>query len=193
MDDRIAAFVFRNRRFFSIAAFVVPMVLKFYLHGTTSLLLLIVGAIVAAVGIGFRVYSAGYLWGRHIVTEIESDFLCTSGPFAYIRNPLYLGNFVVGIGLCISLNEWYAYGIFLLEFVYLYSVIIPYEERFLEEKFGNAYAQYKARTGTFLPKRKGHQSGEKLLPNYRLGFASEVSYIIILVIAFAIFYFFFVK
>jgi protein-S-isoprenylcysteine O-methyltransferase Ste14 len=193
MDDRIAAFVFRNRRFFSIAAFVVPMVLKFYLHGTTSLLLLIVGAIVAAVGIGFRVYSAGYLWGRHIVTEIESDFLCTSGPFAYIRNPLYLGNFVVGIGLCISLNEWYAYGIFLLEFVYLYSVIIPYEERFLEEKFGNAYAQYKARTGTFLPKRKGHQSGERLLPNYRLGFASEVSYIIILVIAFAIFYFFFVK
>lgn len=193
MDDRIAAFVFRNRRFFSIAAFVLPMVLKFYLHGTTSLLLLIVGAIVAAVGIGFRVYSAGYLWGRHIVTEIESDFLCTSGPFAYIRNPLYLGNFVVGIGLCISLNEWYAYGIFLLEFVYLYSVIIPYEERFLEEKFGNAYAQYKARTGTFLPKRKGHQSGERLLPNYRLGFASEVSYIIILVIAFAIFYFFFVK
>jgi len=193
MDNRIPVFVFKNRRFAPIAAFMVPMVLKFYLRGSTTLLLFIVGLIIVVLGMAFRICSAGYLLGRHTVTEVQSDFLCTSGPFAYIRNPLYLGNFVVGIGLCISLNEWYAYTIFIIEYACLYSIIIPYEGRFLQERFGNAYLEYKAHTGTFLPRLKGYKGGKKLHPDYKLGFASEIRYLIILVTAFIIIYLLFVR
>ncbi|NQT82824.1 isoprenylcysteine carboxylmethyltransferase family protein [bacterium] len=193
MDNRIPAFVFRHRRFVPIATLMLLVILKICLHGTTSLLMLIAGALIVASGMGFRIYSAGYLWGRHTVTEVESDFLCASGPFAYIRNPLYLGNFAVGMGVCVSLNEWYAYAIFIAEYAFLYSIIIPYEERFLEEKFGDAYAEYKARTRRFLPRLKGYKGGARVSPNYKSGAASEKYYLVILGMTFILFYLLFVR
>lgn len=192
MSNEIPAFVFRYRKFAPIITFIVAVVLKFHLHGTASLRLLLMGLAIVVLGMAFRIYSAGYLLGRHIVTEVESDFLCTSGPFAYTRNPLYLGNFVVGIGLCVALNEWYAYAIFLIEYICLYSILIPHEERFLQRNFGNAYLEYKSHTGRFLPRRKGFRGGANVRPNYRLGAANETRYLIILLIAFLLFYLLFV-
>ncbi len=193
MDNTIPVFVFRNRRFVSITTFIVPTVLKFCLDGTTSLLLFGLGSIIVVAGMAFRMYSAGYLWGKHIVTKIESDFLCTSGPFAYIRNPLYLGNFVIGLGFCISLNEWYAYAIFIIAYTCLYSIVIPHERKFLQEKFGNAYLEYRARTGRFLPRLKSYQGGKKPHPDRKLGVASEIYHLIILVIAFITIFLLFVR
>jgi protein-S-isoprenylcysteine O-methyltransferase Ste14 len=193
IGDKIAAVVFKHRRFVTITIFVIPMLLKLYLRGTTSLLSLLAGIIIVAIGMAFRGYSAGHLWGKHTVTEIESDFLRTSGPFAYIRNPLYVGNFVVGIGLCVALNEWYAYVIFVTGYVFLYSIVIPYEESFLEQEFGEAYLEYKKHTNRFLPRFRSYKGGTKIAPNYKLGLASEKYYILILAIAFILFYFLFVE
>ena len=85
MDSRFSAFVFKNRRFFSIISLIVVMGLKFYLKGSTSLFLFATGLIIVAIGIVFRMYCAGYLLGRHIVTKVEAEVLCVSGPFAYLR------------------------------------------------------------------------------------------------------------
>ena len=193
MDNRISAFVFRHRKFAPSATLLVLVILKICLHGTTSLLLLIAGSFIAASGMAFRIYSAGYLRGRHIVTEVESDYLCTSGPFAYIRNPLYIGNFAVGMGVCVALNEWYAYAIFVAEYACLYSIIIPYEERFLQEQFGDAYAEYRVRTRRFLPRLKGYKGGARVGPDFNSGAASEKYYLAILIIMFIVFYSLFVR
>jgi protein-S-isoprenylcysteine O-methyltransferase Ste14 len=193
VDSRISAFVFRHRKFAPSATLLVLVILKICLHGTTSLPLLITGSLIAASGMAFRVYSAGYLGGRHIVTEVESDYLCTSGPFAHIRNPLYMGNFAVGMGVCVALNEWYAYAIFIAEYACLYSIIIPYEERFLREKFGDAYAEYEARTRRFLPRLKGYKGGARVSPDFTSGAASEKYYIAILIIVFIVFHALFVR
>jgi len=44
-------------------------------------------------------------------------------------------------------NEWYAYTLFMLSYGFVYSIVIPYEQGFLQEKFGDAYLEYKAHTG----------------------------------------------
>ncbi len=193
MDNKIAAFVFKNRKFFTITAYAIPTGLKLCLHGTTSLLFIIVGLTVMLSGMALRTYSAGYLLGRHTVTKVEADFLCTSGPFAYIRNPLYLGNIIVGIGTCISLNEWFGYPIIILNYIFMYSIIIPFEERFLQEKYGNVFTEYKNHIRRFLPKLRGYRNDAKVRFNIKLGFLSEISYLVILLITFLCFYFLFVK
>jgi len=171
----------------------VSMIIKFYVGGTTTLPLFISGSLVMAVVQAFRMYAASYLWGRQAVTKIEADFLCTAGPYGHIRNPLYLGNFLIGIGLCIAINEWYAYTLFIVSYVFVYSIVIPYEERFLQEKFGDVYAEYKAHIGRLLPRLKGYESGAKVVPNYKAGVFGEIHVPIILALISLSIYMLFVR
>jgi len=174
-------------------ALAVSMVKKFYLGGTTTLPFFIVGLMIMVVVQALRMYAASYLWGKQAVTKIEADFLCTAGPYAYIRNPLYLGNFLIGIGLCIAINEWYAYALFVISYVFVYSIVIPYEERFLQEKFGDTYAEYKAHTGRLMPKLKGYKSGTKVIPNYKAGVLGEIHVPIFLAVMSLFIYLLFVR
>lgn len=152
------------------------------------MLSLLVGLVIVVIVQTFRMYSASYLWGRQAVGKIEAEFLCTAGPYAYIRNPLYLGNFFIGIGLCIAINEWYAYAFFITSYAFVYSIVIPYEEKFLQEKFGATYAEYKTQTGRLLPRFKGYKSEEKVTPNYKAGILGEIHVPIILAIIFVSIY-----
>ena len=144
MNDKFSASVFRTRGVYMFIALVGSMVLKFYLGGTTTLPLFVGGVTIMAVVQVFRMYAASYLWGKQAVTMIGADFLCTAGPYIYVRNPLYLGNFLIGISLCIAINEWYAYALFIISYAFVYSIVIPYEEKFLQEKFGDAYIEVKS-------------------------------------------------
>src|SRR5471030_2759735 len=91
-------------------------------------------------GIGFiiagaliRLWSNGY--------AIKNDKLTTSGPYAFVRNPLYLGTFLIAIGFVIVLKsspsylEWIAGGIFLLALSFMYYQTIHAEQGMLFEKF----------------------------------------------------------
>jgi protein-S-isoprenylcysteine O-methyltransferase Ste14 len=193
MKNKIATFVFKNRKFFTITAYVIPTALKLYLHGTTTLLFLIIGLIIVVLGITLRIYSAGYMLGKHIVTTVGADHLCTDGPFAYVRNPLYVGNILVGIGTCISLNEWYGYAIIILHYIVMYIFIIPHEEKFLHNKFGNVYVEYKNNIRRFIPKLQGYRNNVKVIFNLKLGFLSEKYFTVVLLINILIIYFLFVK
>jgi protein-S-isoprenylcysteine O-methyltransferase Ste14 len=193
MNNEIPFLIFKYRRFFSVKALTIGILLKHYLKGTTSIQLILAGIIIVGAGMAFRMHSAGYLFGRHIETEIGASFLCSSGPFAYIRNPLYLGNFVIGIGVAVSLNEWYGYALFFVQYALVYSFLIPYEERYLLEKFGDVYADYSTHVRRFLPKLSSYKGPNKVIPKYKQGILSEKYHMLILVLAFLIFRFLFVK
>ncbi|HCJ66451.1 MAG TPA: isoprenylcysteine carboxylmethyltransferase family protein, partial [Elusimicrobia bacterium] len=60
----------------------------------TSLFLLVVGIEIAFFGLLIRFWAAGYLR--------KSEELCISGPYAYVRHPLYLGSFLLGFGFCLA-------------------------------------------------------------------------------------------
>lgn len=138
-------------------------------------------------------YAASYLWGRQAVTEVGADFLCTSGPFAYTRNPLYLGNLIIGIGTSIALNEWYAYVLFALSWVFVYSIVIPHEEKYLQERFGNVYKEYMAHTGRVKPTLRPYKSNAQITPDYRAGILGEIHAPLVLAVIFAAIYILFVK
>ncbi len=193
MSRRVSEFVFKNRKFIHITTAVVPIPVKFLLHGTTTYQLWIAGVCLMLLGITFRMYTAGYLSGAHTTTSIHADFICTSGPFAHIRNPLYLGNFIIGLSLAIAFNEWYGYLVFVLHYIIVYSILIPYEEKFLADKFGETFAEYRAHSRRFLPKLKSFRGGPKITPNFKLGVLSERYYFLILILLFAILFFLFVK
>jgi len=174
MNSRVSEFVFRTRGLYMFMALAISIVIKFYLGGTTTLPFFLAGLIIMATVQAFRMYAASYLWGRQAITKIEADFLCTAGPYKHMRNPLYLGNFLIGLGLCIAVNEWYAYALFVVSYVFVYSIVIPYEERFLQEKFGDVYTGYKDHTGRLLPRLKGYKNGEKVIPNFKAGILGEI-------------------
>lgn len=182
MNQKVSAFVFRTRGLYMFVAIAASIFIKSYTGGTTTLLSLLAGLVVIATVQAFRMYSASYLWGRQAVAKIEAEFLCTAGPYGYIRNPLYLGNFLIGIGLCIALNEWYAYALFIVSYAFVYSIVIPYEEKFLHERFGIAYAEYKTQTGRLLPRLKRYKGGDEVTPNYKAGVLGEIHVPIILAI-----------
>ncbi len=193
MKKKIIAFVYRTRGIYMLIAISISMAIKYHSERVTTLPFFIAGVILAAITQIFRVYVAGYLWGRQAVAEPEAEFLTTVGPYAYARNPMYLGNFLIGLALCLAINEWYAYVFFILSYIFVYSLVIPYEEEYLKNKFGEHYMEYKAHTGRLIPRLNTYKNGLKVIPNYKAGILGEIHVPIFLAVFFILIYILFVK
>ena len=171
---KISMFIFRTRGLYMLIALGIAIAIKQYFNQTTPFVYFLIGAAVVVTAQTFRFWAAAYLWGRHAVLEAGADFLCTSGPYAYIRNPLYLGNLFIGVGFCIMINEWYAYLLFLISYALVYQVVIPYEEEFLEEKFKENYVKYKNQTHRLMPSFKPYRENAETMPDWKAGIMGEI-------------------
>ena len=121
-----------------------------FLAGKAGASAIAVGICLVALGQGIRFWASGCIT-RYRGEKIGAENLVTWGPYAFVRNPLYLGNGLIGAGWGI-LAGWKALCVFLGAFVVLYGIfIVPCEEEFLEKKFGEEYRNYKRKTGRFLP------------------------------------------
>ena len=97
-----------------------------------------------------RFWAAGCI-GRYRGERVGALSLTTWGPYAFIRNPLYAGNALIGLGWSV-MAEPLAIVAFVITFVLLYTVlIVPHEESFLLKKFGAEYSRYMETTGRFFP------------------------------------------
>ena len=88
----------------------------------------------------------------------KEQTLIISGPYQYLRHPMYTALITVGIGLGLISTSWY----FLLPFILTAIVIIfriPREEAALIDKFGDEYINYAKSTGRFLPRTKRYIRG----------------------------------
>jgi len=110
--------------------------------------------IVALMGYGIRIVTVGYIHagtsGRSI-RELKSDSLNTDGMYAVVRNPLYLGNFFIILGISMLSQDWRFVLITMLLFICFYFPIIMWEEQYLRASFGDAFDQYAARTSAIVP------------------------------------------
>lgn len=110
-------------------------------------------------GVLIRLWSNGY--------AIKNDKLTTSGPYAFVRNPLYLGTFLIAIGFVIVLKsdpvwiEWIVGGIFLLALSFMYYRTINGEQGMLLEKFKDAYSNYCKQVPAMIPTLVPYSKGEK--------------------------------
>jgi protein-S-isoprenylcysteine O-methyltransferase Ste14 len=109
------------------------------------------GLPVSIAGLLLRGWAAGHL--------AKNRELATSGPFAYVRNPLYLGTLITAAGLVGAARELWLAAIFAAVFVLVYLPAIELEEQHLRAIFPD-YARYAARVQRFLPLAKwpGSQS-----------------------------------
>jgi hypothetical protein len=117
----------------------------------------IAGVIVALVGQVIRALAIGFVYivrgGRN--RQIYADTLVDGGMFALCRNPLYVGNFLIVLGLVMVHNSPWAYIIALQFFEFVYYSIVRAEEAFLSDRFGLEYQKYCKRVPRFLPRPQG--------------------------------------
>jgi protein-S-isoprenylcysteine O-methyltransferase Ste14 len=111
---------------------------------------------VSLLGLAIRIYTVGYTpantSGRNTKDGQVADELNTTGIYSIIRNPLYLGNFLMWLGIAmLTANVWFIVSFCLLYWIY-YERIIFSEEQFLRKKFGDVYLNWTNVTPVFFPK-----------------------------------------
>ena len=118
------------------------LVLAFAWFSLPDLQSLAVGLPVSLAGLLLRAWATG-----HLEKNIR---LAESGPYAYVRNPLYLGTLLVAAGLVIASRRWLLAGSFAAVFVLIYLPVIELEEQHLSQLFSN-FAAYSKRVPSLWP------------------------------------------
>jgi protein-S-isoprenylcysteine O-methyltransferase Ste14 len=103
-----------------------------------------IGAAVGLIGLSLRAYAAGYLH--------KQEKLTVSGPYAFTRNPLYLGSAILAFGAGIATRSWISGAILLVYFAVVYSVVMGREENELLRQHSTAFQAYAAAVPLFLPR-----------------------------------------
>jgi protein-S-isoprenylcysteine O-methyltransferase Ste14 len=111
--------------------------------------------LVSFIGLGIRVFTVGHTpkgtSGRNTKKQV-ADTLNTTGIYSIVRNPLYLGNFFMGLGIALFAHLWWLTLIYILVFWLYYERIIFAEEAYLRNKFGDEYLEWANKTPVFIPK-----------------------------------------
>jgi protein-S-isoprenylcysteine O-methyltransferase Ste14 len=101
---------------------------------------ILVGAVVAALGVALRAAASGHVK--------KNEELTTTGPYAHTRNPLYVGSIIIGVGFGIASRSWWIALVLVLLFVAIYVPVVRSEESFLRSRF-SGFDEYARRVPRF--------------------------------------------
>jgi len=115
---------------------------------------LAVGSAIAFLGLAMRAWASGH------IRKVER--LAVSGPYAYTRNPLYLGSFLMGAGFSIAGGVWWLALAFAGLFLAIYVPVMRVEEEDLRQIFGADFDEYREAVPLVVPRFSSwRKSGEK--------------------------------
>ena len=149
LTTRLGGWLFRHRT--SLPGPVALAIVM--LPGSESASPFLVGAGVAITVVGELIR----LWGVHHIGAISRTRserlgpLVASGPFALVRNPLYVGNILLWVGFAIAARMLWLAPIILVLLALEYHAIVRWEETLLESRLGEAYREYAARVPRWIP------------------------------------------
>lgn len=146
---RAGALLFRYRGFLPVPFLLVPLLVP----GQQTVRGWLVAGVFIVAGEAFRlagVSAAGTVTRRR---SRDVQRLVTYGIFSWMRNPLYVGNFLVWIGFVIGSGVLWFLPVAAALFAIEYTLIVRYEEGVLESIFGDEYVAYKGRTPRWFPRR----------------------------------------
>ncbi len=116
--------------------------------------------LISFLGLGIRCFTVGYAprgtSGRDTKKQ-KAKVLNTTGMYSITRNPLYLGNFCIILGIAMFTQCFWAVCIVILSFWLYYERIIFAKEQFLRAKFGKEFEEWANKTPAFLPKLSNYK------------------------------------
>lgn len=137
-----------------------PYFITYFIVVSGSNLNFSIGLPLIICGLLLRFYASGFIQ--------KSKALATSGPYSYIRHPLYAGSFLIGMGLSAISNNYYLVAFFIFAFLLTHIETVKNEDRYLEQKFGPKFENYKGRVPAFFPNFLPFHSKPKVRFNFKL-------------------------
>ena len=150
----VRAFVFKNRG----ALLAIPALIL-AVFGKPSAASIAAGLPTALLGEAIRCWAVGFSGTTTRADQVTAPQLVTAGPYAYVRNPLYIGNFLTALGFAVAFTgnnaeteRWVLILISLATMLAVYVTIVPHEESFLRATFGASFDAYASRVGRVFPR-----------------------------------------
>ena len=158
----IRDFFFRNRGYIPI-----PLAIIILTFASLKIELLPIGVILVVTGELLRLNGVRYAGGETRTLKVGASALCSSGPFAYLRNPLYLGNVIIYAGMVLIAGGefvWILLPTTLTFFFLEYGLIISLEEETLRKKFNEEYGEYLSMVPRLIPRVSPWKGGSETVP-----------------------------
>jgi protein-S-isoprenylcysteine O-methyltransferase Ste14 len=156
MMVRIGRFLFRYRNAIFPLVYVLlfvngpPLVANYRLAALVGFCVALGGQIVRAVTVGLQYIVRG---GKN--RQVYARHLVQGGIFAHCRNPLYVGNFLILLGLGIAADSLLFLALAIPFFLFAYRAIVATEEDYLQTRFGAEFSDYCAHVNRFVPRLSG--------------------------------------
>jgi protein-S-isoprenylcysteine O-methyltransferase Ste14 len=151
--------------------------------------LIILGVLLVLGGELLRIWGVSYAGGATRTRKVGAPVLVSDGPYAYLRNPLYLGNILMYSGVVLAFGGWLPHLLFLviLYFSLQYSLIVKFEEKKLSELFGEEYTKYIGSVPRFIPRLSPYPGRTDTQPSLPGAFKSEKSTFMVFLVLLVIF------
>lgn len=134
-----------------------PVAIAYWVLASPTPVSIIWGAAIAVIGLAIRAAASG-----HLRKDRE---LAVSGPYAWTRNPLYLGSAFLAAGFIVAGHSWIAGILVAVYFGVFYYAVMRNEERDLRVLFGAAYDEYSVRVPLFVPRPPRKRAGVETVPD----------------------------
>ena len=158
----IRQFFFKYRSFTPI-----PIALMTIYFASASGSYRYVGLSMLTIGEAIRIWAVSHAGGATRTRNVGAPSLCTSGPYAQSRNPLYVGNMFMYLGIVLIAgvpNGFFLVVVTAVFFLIQYALIISLEEETLDNLFGDEYFEYKKNVPAIIPRLKPWSGAKKRKP-----------------------------
>ena len=155
-------FLFKYRSYTPI-----PLAIYILYNSYPEIQNILIGFILIAIGESLRMWAVSYAGGVTRTTKVGAPSLCTSGPYGYTRNPLYIGNMIIYSGVVFvagSLNILSMLIVTWAFFIIQYYLIINLEQNTLIDIFGKEYKNYMNNVPIFFPRLTSWKNKDKYIP-----------------------------
>ena len=128
---------------------------------------LIIGLTLIFIGELLRIWAVSYAGGITRTTKVGAPSLCTTGPYSYTRNPLYIGNMIIYTGVVYVAGSYNILSMLIITwtfFIIQYYLIIKLEQNRLIEIFGKEYKAYMDNVPILFPRLSPWINKDKYVP-----------------------------
>ena len=155
-------FLFKYRSYTPI-----PLALYILYNSHLEIQNVLIGFILIAIGESLRMWAVSYAGGITRPTNVGAPSLCTSGPYGYTRNPLYIGNMIIYSGVVFVAGSLNILSMLIVTwdfFIIQYYLIINLEQNTLIDIFGKEYKNHMNNVPIFFPRLTSWKNKDKYVP-----------------------------